>query len=171
MGNAAPHQALLARWTEVLNDPSLQNLPYKIELDENGKIEMSPATNRHGILQIAVGKALADALPDGFALAECSILTAMGVRVADVAWISRKRAASQSADGPYLVAPEVCVEIVSPSNTKPEIDQKIQAYLACGAVEVWIVDLQGEVRYHSAAGPLDGSSFVPRNRLSELRGS
>lgn len=160
MGNAAPREVLLARWTEVLNDSSLRNLPYKIELNEHGKIEMSPATNRHGVVQMAVGRLLAEALPEGTTLSECSILTSLGVRVADVAWISLARAATQSEDGPFLTAPEICVEIVSASNTKAEIAQKIQAYLAAGAIEVWIADLEARVTPHGAAGALERSAFV-----------
>ena len=34
-------------WEEVLADRSLQDLPYKIELNKWGNIEMSPAKNRH----------------------------------------------------------------------------------------------------------------------------
>jgi len=39
------------QWQEVVNDPSLQDLPYKIELNEYGKIIMSPASNKHSIIQ------------------------------------------------------------------------------------------------------------------------
>jgi hypothetical protein len=33
-------------WIEVLADPVLRDLPYKIELNEYGKIVMSPASNQ-----------------------------------------------------------------------------------------------------------------------------
>jgi hypothetical protein len=32
-------------WSDVLADPSLQNLPYKIELNRAGRIEPSPVSN------------------------------------------------------------------------------------------------------------------------------
>ena len=54
MGNLATPEALVLRWDEVLKDPSLQDLPYKIELNAWGKVEMSPASNRHGRLQISL---------------------------------------------------------------------------------------------------------------------
>ncbi len=41
-------------WSEVLADKSLQDLPYKIELNEWGKIEMSPATNVHSFYQVEI---------------------------------------------------------------------------------------------------------------------
>ena len=45
MGNLATPETLLARWDEALHDPSLQDLPYKIEINAWGKVEMSPASN------------------------------------------------------------------------------------------------------------------------------
>ena len=54
MGNLATPEALTLRWAEVCRDPSLQDLPYKIELNSWGKIEMSPASYRHALLQGAV---------------------------------------------------------------------------------------------------------------------
>jgi len=43
MGNLHTAEALTLRWAEVCRDASLENLPYKIELNAWGKIEMSPA--------------------------------------------------------------------------------------------------------------------------------
>ena len=37
MGNLATPEALIARWDELCRDPSLRNLPYKIELNAWGK--------------------------------------------------------------------------------------------------------------------------------------
>ena len=39
------------QWQDVLADKSLQDLPYKIELNEKGNIEMSPASLVHSLLQ------------------------------------------------------------------------------------------------------------------------
>ena len=35
-------------WQEVCDDPHLQDLPYKVELNRFGQILMSPASNEHG---------------------------------------------------------------------------------------------------------------------------
>ena len=77
MGNLATPEFLIARWDELSHDPSLQDLPYKIELNSWGKVEMSPASFRHGRLQIALGAELTRQLPDGVAASECPILTRM----------------------------------------------------------------------------------------------
>lgn len=37
------------KWSEVINDKTLQDLPYKIELNEWGHIVMSPVSNLHGL--------------------------------------------------------------------------------------------------------------------------
>lgn len=39
------------QWQEVIDNPYLKNLPFKIELNRWGRIEMSPASNRHALLQ------------------------------------------------------------------------------------------------------------------------
>lgn len=72
-------------WADVLADPSLKNLPYKIELDHYGLIVMSPASNRHARIQGQVVRLLAQWFAEGEVLTECSIATPEGVKVADVA--------------------------------------------------------------------------------------
>jgi len=91
-------------WTDVVDNPLLQNLPFKIELNRWGKILMSPASNNHGILQFEVG-----------------------------------------------------VEVISPSNSKAEMAEKIQLTLNQGAKEVWLVDQQGQITYFSNDGQIETS--------------
>jgi len=43
----------------------LQNLPYKIELNQKGNIEMSPASNKHGFLQSKIAFLLQQTLLQG----------------------------------------------------------------------------------------------------------
>ena len=42
-------------WDEVINSPYLHNLPFKIEQNKFGQILMSPASNKHGIVQSQMG--------------------------------------------------------------------------------------------------------------------
>jgi len=51
MGTVSNREMLVARWTEVVNDASLHDVPYKIELNAEGTIEMSPANNWHAAVQ------------------------------------------------------------------------------------------------------------------------
>jgi Uma2 family endonuclease len=159
MGNVATPESLILRWNEVVRDPTLQDLPYKIELNAWGKIEMSPASNRHGRLQALVGSELMRQL-GGVAISECSILTRIGIRVPDVAWASHEFMRQYGEITPYVKAPEICVEIVSPSNVQAEIDEKLAAYLAAGAAEVWLVSEDGAIRRFDRSGELAASAFA-----------
>lgn len=60
---------------------------------------------------------------------------------------------------PCQRAPEICVEIISPSNVQAEIDEKTAAFFAAGAVEVWIVAKDGGIRYFTAGGEQPHSRF------------
>lgn len=146
------------QWSEVLADQTLQNLPYKIELDRYGNIVMSPASNRHGRLQ-GVLFALLDRLAHGRALLETSIATPEGVKVADVAWCSDSFYQRHGYETPYSAAPEICVEVRSPSNSDEEMRLKTALYLAAGAQEVWVVQESGEVRYFGAEGERSASLY------------
>lgn len=158
MGNLATPEFLIARWDELCRDPSLRNLPYKIELNAWGKVEMSPASNRHSRLQGELAVALSRQL-GGTVLPECSILTRIGIRAPDVAWASSTFLAQYGEITPFMRAPEICAEIFSPSNTRAEIAEKTAAYFAAGAVEVWIVAEDGTIRYFTASGEQPKSGY------------
>jgi Uma2 family endonuclease len=152
-------------WEQVLSNPFLQNLPFKIELNRFGQILMSPASNRHGMIQSDVGYELRRRKRKGRVINECSIDTPDGVKVADVAWASDAFLAVHGEQTPYSQAPEICVEIVSPSNSKLEIESKVALYLNQGALEVWVVNNKKQVSYFSVAGQLPQSKLLPKMKL------
>ncbi len=139
------------QWQEVINDETLQNLPYKIELNQKGNIEMSPASNRHGFLQSRIEKLLWKSL-EGETFPECSISTSKGVKVADVVWCSTSFLKNHGFETPYSKAPELCIEVISPSNTTVEITDKIELYLEAGAQEVWIISEEGSIQFYDNSG-------------------
>jgi Uma2 family endonuclease len=159
MGQITPYEALALRWAELCNDPLLRDLPGKIELNALGVIEMSPASNRHGMKQAAIVRAFDQQLPGGEAIVECSIATAEGVRVPDVAWASADFISRHGEMTPYPAAPEICVEVRSPSNTDAEMAFKTRLFLAAGAVEVWIVSEAGAWQVFDANGPQPASRY------------
>lgn len=171
MGNVTAPEMLTRRWAEVLADPVLRDLPFKIELNAWGKIEMSPATNAHGFAQSWLVKELSRLLPDGHVITEASLLTDIGVRVPDVVWTSNAFLATHGLETPFLRAPEICVEVLSPSNTEDEIEKKTRAYLAAGAHEIWTIAEDGAVRFFGAEGERARSSFgvapAPPPRIGE----
>lgn len=160
MGNVANPEALSLRWAEVMNDSALRDLPYKIELNAYGKIEMSPANNRHARLQGYLAGEFARQLSGGGVLTECPVLTRIGVRVPDVAWASSEFLARHGDTTPFPEAPEICVEIASPSNSEEEMRDKTEAYLAAGAREVWVMSEEGTVRFFDATGERDSTRFA-----------
>jgi Uma2 family endonuclease len=159
MGQITPHEALALRWAELCADPRWDDMAAKIELNGLGVIEVSPASNRHGIRQLAIGRALAEQLPAGTAIAECSILTSDGVRVPDVAWASAEFMARHGDATPFPRAPEICVEVRSPSNTDAEMAFKTRLFLQAGAVEVWIVSEAGDWQVFDAGGQQAATRF------------
>ena len=138
------------RWGEIVHDPSLRDLPYKVETNRRGQIVLSPNRNRHTRLQKSVEKEL-DRLLAGEAFQEWAIATPEGVKVPDVIWASARRQAEMEETGdPTTLAPEICVEILSSSNTAEEIREKRALYREAGAEEVWVVDEDGQVRFYGA---------------------
>jgi Uma2 family endonuclease len=148
------------RWTKIIHDPILRDLPYKIELNKLGQILMSPASNWHGYTQGEITGQFRNNKKGGKVITECSILTRDGVKVADVAWASDEFIENNGFKTPYLVAPEICVEILSPGNSIKEIADKVGLYLEKGAIEVWVIDSKGKISYFNNAGRVDHSKII-----------
>jgi Uma2 family endonuclease len=146
------------QWQDVLADRSLADLPYKIELNERGKIEMSPASFIHSHLQGEIAYLLRNRLRK-HVFTELAIQTRQGVRVPDVAWGSEAYYQAHCGEICASSAPEICVEIASPSNHGDEPMNKVGLFLEAGAREVWLVDESGEIRYFTAAGEQPASAY------------
>ena len=61
------------------------------------------------------------------------------MKVSDVAWVSAAFIEEFGYITPYIQAPELCIEIVSSSDSKVEIAGKVDLYLAKGAKKIWVV--------------------------------
>lgn len=149
------------RWSQVIADPSLRDLPYKVELNEWGNVVLSPASNTHGLLQAELSWLLRERRGTGRVIVECSIETAKGVKVADVAWGSREFFDCNELETPYRQAPELCIEILSPSNASQEMIEKIGLYLDKGAREVWLCGEDGRIEIFTSAGQVAQSQLFP----------
>lgn len=146
------------QWQDVLADKSLHDLPYKIELNQHGHIEMSPSSFIHSFLQGELATLLRNQL-GGRIFTELAIQTHSGVKVPDVAWGSNDYFQQHRHDICATSAPEICIEIISPSNSEREMRKKIALYLKSGAIEVWLVDEQGSIRFFNAGGQQQKSAF------------
>jgi Uma2 family endonuclease len=147
-------------WVDVINNPLLKDLPFKIELNKWGQLLMTPASNNHGLRQSDLVIRIHNKKQSGRIITECSIQTAEGVKVADVAWLSDEFIEEHGFKTPYNVAPEICVEVISPSNSKPQMRQKIDLYLNQGAKEVWLCNQKGEISYFSKDGEMRMSKEI-----------
>jgi len=148
-------------WKEVCEDPHLQDLPYKIETNERGQIVMSPNYLWHSRAQHQLAQQLDRRIDGGAVLTEAAIQTGKGTKVADVAWFSDARweEVKEAFDAP--VAPEICVEIRSASNTEEEMAEKRTLYFEAGAEEVWIYSEDGTLTFYGEKGAQGASARVP----------
>ena len=148
-------------WQEVVEHPSLKDLPFKIELNERGQIVMSPTKVAHSAYQGEIGLLLNALIKTGRILTECAVDTRKGTKVADVAWASPGRYRRIKREVACSVAPEICVEVFFESNTKAEMEEKRQLYLEKGAKEVWFCDRGGGMSFYNVGGKLKKSPLCP----------
>ena len=142
------------RWAELLADSELAKFEGRIETDRHGHIIMTPPpAARHGILQFELAYQLRIRIPNGRVLTECPVSTADGVKGADVAWASAETMQALGERGSFPRAPDVCVEVLSPSNTDAEIKEKTALYFDAGAREVWICADSGAVTFLRGSDP------------------
>ena len=145
-------------WLELCNRPDLQNLPFKIELNKQGKVIMSPVKVYHSMLQGEIAALLRLNRRDGKILTECAIKTQKGTKVADVAWVSQMTYRIIKDEVECSVAPDVCIEVLSASNTTEEMQEKKSLYFESGAEEVWLCNKEGKITYFDKSGEVAISS-------------
>jgi len=145
-------------WEDILADRSLRDLPYKIETNRHNKIIMSPASSWHANYGHEIGVMLRERLGHGKVLNQAPVRTTEGVWVANVAWMSRERWQPHRRTAALPITPEICVENLSPSNTREEMLEKMTLYYAKGAQEVWLCDEEGRMEFFTA---LSGPQPVP----------
>lgn len=121
----------------------------RAELVRGEVVELSPPYSDHAYACMALGALLFNygrQTGHGYVLAEASVQTRRDpdtLRVPDVSFYSEARQ-PRSKIGPrrLTVAPDVAVEVVSPSDRRNELLEKVVEYLAAGSWAVWLVDPQ-----------------------------
>ena len=163
------HQAQTAfnlrRWAELLADPELTRFEGRVETDRHGHIIMSPPpAPSHGSFQAGIAALLHRHMKTGRVLTECPISTADGVKAADVAWASAQRMRELGNRACFRTAPEICVEVLSPSNTAVEIREKMALFFDAGAREVWQCSKSGAMSFfgEGSTQPMNASRLCPR---------
>jgi Uma2 family endonuclease len=142
----------LRRWSELLSDPELAKIEGRIETDRYGHIIMSPPpAPSHGSYQSEISHLLRETLSEGRVISECPISTADGVKAADVAWASPECMRNLGNRACFPESSDICVEVLSPSNSQAEIEEKTALYFDAGAKEVWVCSRSGAMRFYDSA--------------------
>jgi Uma2 family endonuclease len=140
---------------------------------------MSPTGGTHGIICMEVGTELTNFVrgnnlgrvfgaETGF-IVERNPDSVLGV---DVAFVSHERLKDvDNLDKFMPFAPDLAVEVLSPTNTAQEMDEKVSLYFAGGARAVWVFNPKRrtvaaytspfDVRILGAGDTLDGGDVLP----------
>ena len=138
------------------------DLPWKVETNAENQLLMSPPPrNDHFEYESDIVALLAKLMPGGKAMAGCGVQTSNGGRIPDAVWISAERKRSQRGKVSYSVAPEICIEVLSPSNRRREIEEKTHLNLEAGALEVWTCGRDGTMKFFNKDGSLPASKLCP----------
>jgi Uma2 family endonuclease len=103
---------------------------------------------------------LQDALPAGRCIFSAPIQTTDGVKVADIGWFTMERLKPIRRETVYPIAAEICVEVISDSNSREEMLGKMKLYFAAGASEVWLCGEEGEMEFFTSAIPQSVASSL-----------
>ena len=138
---------------EFLRLPEPPDATY--ELVEGKLVTLSPGMFPHNIVRdnvLVMLRAFLAGRKLGQVVAEQSFhLFGNTIRVPDVAFIRSGR--NIALDAPIEGAPDLAVEVISPSNTPREIDRRVSDYFAAGCMRVWLVYPEHrEVYIHGLAG-------------------
>ncbi len=151
------------------------------------RIALSPNVTGHIVVaralllalhNYAVSRSLGEVFMEGpFVLMDSSNWV-KGSRVPDIMYFSAERLSTYKAstpdwrDKPFLIVPDLAVEILSPSDRFGDVHDKVTGYLADGVQMVWVINRQektvqvhrqGSAQYSTlfADGTLDGGTLIP----------
>jgi Uma2 family endonuclease len=148
------------------------------ELIDGRIVPVSPTTGRHGFIEFRLSTAIGLFVEQhhlGWVLTgEVGIYTRRNpdrVRGADIVFLSRERWPDGPPEAFLEGAPDLVVEIMSPSNRWQDVRQKVTEYFTIGVRWVWIVepDNRSVVVCHSSTAlhPLDETATLTGEGLLE----
>ena len=138
------------------------DLHWKVETNAKNQIIMSPPPSLgHQEAGVTILSLLLTLMKGGKPVYEAGVQTSDGTKIPDIVWVSSERRARRKGSPSLPISPELCVEILSPSNTKREIEEKKALYFEGGAQEVWICDRRGKMNFYAKSGLLRKSRLCP----------
>jgi len=151
-------------WDRIVDDPRFEDVLERVETDRDGRLIMSPPPlTPHRVRQQRISELLNRLLPEGGAFAEGAVSTGQGVKIADAVWYPAplaRRIEDEEVSVPDF-APDICVEVQSPSDTLPKLRKKAAAFFGVGVREVWVCDRKGKMSFYGPQGPLERSALCP----------
>ena len=156
--------------TRLLTGDELLRMPElnPCELVAGRVVPMTPTNSTHGRIEVNVAAALKHFVRTqnlGVVMAgEVGIFTARNpdtVRAADVLFLSHDRNARRERQEGFLdVAPELTVEVLSPTDRPDQVQRKLGEYFTAGVLQVWVIDpATRTVQVHHGRG--DALSLAP----------
>jgi Uma2 family endonuclease len=172
----------------VITLEEFQRMPeedaYRLELVRGRVIREPPPAEAHDWLTFELGWAIRSFAREhdlGIVVTNSSLILHVDpptVRIPDVVFIAKESlpAGGFSMERSWRVAPDLAVEVLSPSNSAIEIQRKVLEYLECGTRLVWVVDpaarcvtiyrSRDDLRLLTEGGMLDGGDVLPGFKLS-----
>lgn len=136
-----------AGFLEIVDSPGYEDR--LVELVEGEIVEMSKPSGLHGqitfLLSLKIGNYVVDNKLGIVTAAETGFIVERNadgrdtVRALDIAFLSSARAPRVLPDQLLDIAPDLAVEVISPSNDAADIRLKIRQLLDAGTALVWIV--------------------------------
>lgn len=142
-----PGATLKARFTSEELEAIQAATGKSYELVRGELYEVMPTSRRHGEAVLQIGRLLLnwnDQSDAGKVMGDSGYILERGpdtVRGPDISFVTKERLKPEDERGFPDMAPDLAVEVRSPNETWPELEQKAREYFAAGCRMVWFIEI------------------------------